>query len=74
MVEVRYEEVLEAAEKLSSSDRLRLACVLRDTLAAEPDLEEKVHTILELRGLGREIWAGVDPDRYVDEERSSWQG
>jgi hypothetical protein len=31
------------------------------------------HSILELRGLGKEIWAGVDPDRYVDEERSSWK-
>jgi len=72
MVEARYEEVLEAAEKLSPSDRLRLASVLRDTVSSEP-MERKLHSISELRGLGKEIWAGVDPDRYVDEERSSWQ-
>lgn len=26
-----------------------------------------------LQGLHREVWEGVDPDRYVSEERDSWQ-
>lgn len=26
----------------------------------------------ELRGLHREIWAGVDAQAYIDEERDSW--
>jgi plasmid stability protein len=29
-------------------------------------------SILELRGLGRELWAGTDAGRYVDDERRSW--
>jgi plasmid stability protein len=29
-------------------------------------------SILELRGLGKEAWAGVDPVRHVAEERASW--
>ncbi|MFN2433115.1 MAG: Arc family DNA-binding protein [Gemmatimonadota bacterium] len=29
-------------------------------------------SILELQGLGKEIWRGVDPAAYVDEERRSW--
>jgi hypothetical protein len=70
MVEARYEDVLQAAEKLSPSERLRLASVLRRTVSSEAEPEKKIHTILELRGLGKEMWAGVDPDRYVDEERS----
>ena len=32
------------------------------------------HRIMELAGLGREIWVGVDPDEYVERERSSWDG
>ncbi len=28
----------------------------------------------QLRGLHREVWRGVDPDRYVREERESWEG
>jgi plasmid stability protein len=29
-------------------------------------------SILELQGLGKEHWAGVDAARHVDRERSSW--
>ena len=29
-------------------------------------------SILELRGLGKEIWKGIDPAAHVDEERRSW--
>jgi plasmid stability protein len=29
-------------------------------------------SILELRGLGKEIWKGIDPAVHVDEERRSW--
>jgi hypothetical protein len=30
-------------------------------------------SILALRGLGKEIWAGVDPDEYVRQHREGWQ-
>jgi plasmid stability protein len=29
-------------------------------------------SILELRGLGKVHWQGIDAGRYVDEERSGW--
>ncbi|MGH9323075.1 MAG: FitA-like ribbon-helix-helix domain-containing protein [Vicinamibacteria bacterium] len=29
-------------------------------------------SILELRGLGKGIWKGIDPAVHVDEERGSW--
>jgi plasmid stability protein len=29
-------------------------------------------SILELRGLGKELWKGIDPAAHVDEERRSW--
>lgn len=29
-------------------------------------------SILELRGLGKEYWRGVDPAAHVGEERRSW--
>jgi len=34
--------------------------------------EPKLHSILELRGLGKEIWKGVDAVEYVRAERDSW--
>jgi hypothetical protein len=27
---------------------------------------------MELHGLGREIWQGVDPDAYVERLRGEW--
>lgn len=29
-------------------------------------------SILELRGLGKDSWADLDPTRHVAEERASW--
>ena len=31
-------------------------------------------SILRLQGLGKEIWAGIDAQEYVNRERSSWGG
>jgi len=31
-------------------------------------------SILRLQGLGKEIWAGIDAQDYVDRERASWPG
>lgn len=29
-------------------------------------------SILALKGLGKEVWRGVDPAAYVEQERRSW--
>jgi hypothetical protein len=39
---------------------------------SEKDLLEK-DPILRLRGLGKEIWKGVDPDEYVRQLREGWE-
>ena len=30
------------------------------------------HSLLELDGLGKELWEGIDTAAYIDEERRSW--
>jgi plasmid stability protein len=36
-------------------------------------LEEPTpRSILELRGLGKDLWKGVDPAEHVEAERRSW--
>ena len=74
MAENDYEAVLEAIEKLSPPDQLRLVSVLTDRLSHRLEEKTRRHSILELRGLGKEVWSGVDPDQYVEQERSSWNG
>jgi plasmid stability protein len=42
------------------------------TLLARALREPQTHSILELQGLGKEVWNGVDPADYVARERDSW--
>lgn len=35
-------------------------------------LEPRRLSILDLEGLGKELWTGVDAARRVEEERTSW--
>jgi plasmid stability protein len=32
----------------------------------------RTYSILELQGLGKELWQGIDTDEYIDAERKSW--
>lgn len=29
-------------------------------------------SILELKGLGKELWNGIDPAEHIEKERASW--
>jgi len=42
-------------------------------LSGELDLQPR-RSLLELQGLGKGIWQGVDVDEYLRRERSSWGG
>ena len=33
----------------------------------------KTHSIMELKGLGKEIWQGLDVEKYLREEKDSWR-
>ena len=40
---------------------------------SQPADAEKTDPILQLRGLGKEMWAGEDPDGYVRRLRQGWE-
>lgn len=42
-------------------------------LLAEAVKRPSRHSILELRGLGKELWSELDAAEYVDSERNSWR-
>jgi hypothetical protein len=71
-----YEEHIRA---LPAADRLRLLAMIAGQLATEGAAseardqgEQPQHSLLELRGLGKEIWAGVDAQEYVNRLRDEW--
>ena len=45
--------------------------ILQRSLAREQ--QERTRSVLELQGLGKKIWDGVDAVKYVHEERRSWK-
>ncbi len=67
-------EVLEQAKALTAQERKDLVKQLIDTLdtTATRAPAQKTHSILELAGLGAEVWKGIDAQEYVNQLRSEW--
>jgi hypothetical protein len=64
-----YEQLV---KPLPTSERLRLVeLIARDLAAATHDLPRQ-RSLLELEGLGAEIWKGIDAQEYVNELRKEW--
>ena len=65
-------------KRRSAKERLRIAqWILNDLAREEGSLSESEparpqRSLLELEGLGAEIWEGIDAQAYVDELRSEW--
>ena len=60
---------------LGIAERFEVVRLAMDSLQREvadvPPVRKR--SLLELRGLGKEIWEGVDPVEYVKQERDSWK-
>jgi plasmid stability protein len=52
-------------------ERRSIAQEVTHLLATALEAQEPL-SILELRGLGKEIWRGVEPAGHVESERASW--
>ncbi len=58
---------------LPLEDRLRLLAVIaRDLALVSAPGPPRERSLLELEGLGAEIWQGVDAQAYVDQLRAEW--
>jgi hypothetical protein len=70
-----YQELLEQAKNLTPEEQLKLvenlSILIRQQLKMTP---KPKRSILELRGLGKEIWGNIDAHEYVNQERDSWNG
>lgn len=58
-------------QKLARRDRRSLAqevIHILDSAISEPSQL----SILQLQGLGKEIWRGVDAGKYIEQERQTW--
>lgn len=65
--------VLESVRALTPQEQLdlleQIAALLRAALPPQP-----MHSILELEGLGEQVWRGIRAQEYVSQERAAWDG
>ena len=68
-----YHEICRQIVNLTPDEQLRLLEELTTIVRGRSQSKPK-HSIMELEGLGKEIWQGIDAQEYVDQERLSWDG
>jgi antitoxin (DNA-binding transcriptional repressor) of toxin-antitoxin stability system len=59
---------------ISQQNVPRIAGLHQGEIWTSNDFDEPKRSILELEGLGEEIWHGIDAQEYVNHERNSWNG
>jgi hypothetical protein len=61
-------------KSLAPEERLELLALIARELAAEgvASGSKPRHSIMELHGLGKEIWEGIDAQEYVNKLRDGW--
>lgn len=68
-----YNKIKNQVLSLPPDEQLRLISevlsIVRHRLIPKPK-----RSILELEGLGKEVWQGIDAQEYVNQERDSWNG
>jgi hypothetical protein len=65
-------EVFEQAQTLPLDEQTKLIKMLVDVVAKPIAGSSKQRSLLELEGLGAEIWAGIDAQEYVNQLRDEW--
>lgn len=61
-----YEALKARAEAQHRSVAQEVTHILSEALAEQP------LSIMDLQGLGKELWSEIDAARHVEEERASW--
>ena len=65
-------EILQQAKTLSGQERKELVKLLVDSLDVPEVAPRQQRHLSELRGLGKEVWEGIDAQEYVDRLRNEW--
>ena len=71
---MRIEELYERhIRRLPRRQRLRLLSLTAKGLAEEkPSRRKRTHSIMDLAGMGKDMWDSVDVEKYVSSLRNEW--
>ncbi len=68
-----YRRVVKQSQTLTADEQLRLLQDLTKMVQNSVVGTSKPN-LMDLQGLDKELWRGVDVDTYINEERESWNG
>jgi hypothetical protein len=69
---LRFEDYVRGIEHLRPDEQLSLIEIMSARLKKTLKQEKAKHSVMELEGLGVDIWKGIDAQHYVSKERESW--
>ncbi len=67
-----YNEIWKLVQELTPDEQLELIGEIAELVRLHQIASRPQHSILEFRGLGKEVWEKIDVDQYLEEERNSW--
>lgn len=65
-----YKDYIKGIKDLKPEEQLSLVEIISAHL--KRTIAKRKHSIMELEGLGAEIWKDVDVQEYIKKERESW--
>lgn len=64
-----YDDLLKQVRELPVAQQRLLVDALQGALEETPRSGTR---LIDLQGLGKDAWAGLNTDEYLDEERNAW--
>jgi len=71
-VSLSYKDYAKGIHTLTQEEQLKLLELISGNLRKTMKSGKSRHSIMELEGLGSEIWRDIDAQEYVRKERESW--
>jgi hypothetical protein len=71
-VSLTYDDYVRGIKGLRPEEQLSLMEIISATLKRTLASKKQKHNLMELQGLGADVWKGIDAQEYVRRERESW--
>jgi len=72
MISTNIETIYKEISQLTNSEKMLLLSKLMLEISTYIERDRKVN-IYDMKGIGKEIWEGIDAQEYVNKERASWE-
>lgn len=69
---ISYNDYIKGITSLNTDEQLNLIKALSSAIQKKSRKKVSYKNIMELEGLGAELWKGIDAQEYVKKERESW--